>query len=137
MVYLFALPTAAVLYAHDATLRGWVPVQFDSVPLTVPFFGALGGVYVSLTGIFFHEKNWDSTYDLWHALRPFTAALAATVAYLIFIVVVDSTGAKAQTHGGLTYNVLGFLVGYREKTFRDLLKTSHRQHPRARRITNG
>jgi len=32
------------------------------VPVGVPWFGAVGAVLISLTGVFAHEHDWDPNY---------------------------------------------------------------------------
>jgi hypothetical protein len=86
------------------------------------YFGALGGLYISLLGVIFHSRRWQDRYTLWHAVRPLTGALTAGIGFLIFIVVIDSTGAKATKHTTATYDLIGFLIGYGEQAFLDLLK---------------
>lgn len=98
------------------------------VPIAVPWFGALGGVTISLYGIFDHSLDWQRRFNLWHIARPFVGAILGTMAFLIFIGFIQSTG-KAPTltspnsSGALiTYFVIAFVVGFREKTFRKLIQ---------------
>ena len=56
-----------------------------------------------------------------HIARPLAGAVFGVVAYLIFVVVIDATGATANRSGTLVYDVVAFLVGYREDTFRQLI----------------
>jgi hypothetical protein len=53
--------------------RRWlvfVPAAFGPVAVGVPWFGALGAVLISLTGVFEHEHDWDPGYWPWHVSRP-------------------------------------------------------------------
>jgi hypothetical protein len=143
------------------------------LPLGVPWFGALGAVSISLYGVFDHNHEWDTKWNYWHVARPIMGIVLATLAYFIFIGLINSTGASAptstddvaQTTMGTTttmaastttttttknattstvsepaagmgvdedggtdatklvpYYVLAFIVGFREQTFRDLIK---------------
>ena len=76
---------------------------------------------ISLSGILKHPKDWRPEYELWHIARPVLGAVMGTVGFLILFVIIRSTGANVPK-SGITYDVLAFLVGYREEIFRTLLK---------------
>lgn len=65
---------------------------FGPVPLGVPWFGALGAVLISLTGVFEHEKDWDKNYWHWHLARPLIGIVVAVVSVLIFKAAVLAVG---------------------------------------------
>jgi hypothetical protein len=118
------------------------------IPLGVPWFGALGAVLISMYGVFDHNHEWDARYNLWHVARPFVGMALAAVAYMAFIAVINATGVDANTGEAsiapeaetaapgepgagtdqqdpwslVPYYVLAFVVGFREQTFRDLIK---------------
>ena len=97
------------------------------IPAGVVWFGAVGAVTVSFYGLFDHNgPHWDKTYNYWHVARPFMGAMFAVVAYLIFIGLINATGgtpsAKPQGDDVIPYLVVGFVVGFREATFRLLLQ---------------
>jgi hypothetical protein len=97
-----------------------------SVPFAVIWFGSLGAVLISLTGIVEHAKDWDESYALWHISRPLVGASLAVVAVLIIQAGVLAIGSTPTAGPGvpknLLYYLVAFLVGYREETFRDLIK---------------
>lgn len=150
---------------------------FGPVAVGVPWFGALGAVLISLTGVFEHEHDWDMSYWPWHVARPLVGAALGVVSVLILqagILSVSATpiqgtptptptpastqtaatptptpvatptpaptGASTQTPAptptpqgqnqpaspkspnNLLYYLVAFLVGYREETFRELIK---------------
>jgi hypothetical protein len=121
--YLIVLLVAGIAYT-----AGWpsfakdVPTQLGPVPIGVPWWGAVGAVVISLYGTFFHVDSWDASFDYWHAARPLLGAVLGTIAFLIFVVVIDATGVQAKTSGNLVYYVIAFLVGYREATFHVLIQ---------------
>lgn len=97
------------------------------VPLAVPWFGALGGITISLYGVFEHNAHWQTRWNYWHAARPVVGAILASVGYLLFVAVIQSTGTTVTPGSGkpptvITYDVLAFILGYREETFRTLIK---------------
>lgn len=102
------------------------PVRyFGSIPLGVPWFGALGAVLISLTGIFDHEHDWDEGMWPWHLARPLIGAGLGIVSVLIFqagILAVGSTPQGKDVPKNFLYYLVAFAVGYREQTFRELMK---------------
>jgi hypothetical protein len=97
------------------------------LPIAVPWFGALGAVLISLYGVFDHADDWHVRWNRWHVARPFVGATLATIAYLIFIGLINATGAQPELSAKeadklIPYYVLAFLVGFREATFRTLLQ---------------
>jgi len=98
------------------------------IPLGVPWFGALGAVTISIYGVVDHASAWQSKWNLWHVIRPVVGAILGTVAYLIFIGVIQATGTTPSAVGAsasiklITYLVIAFVVGFREETFRSLIK---------------
>ncbi len=102
------------------------------LPIAVPWFGALGAVTISLQSVFHRNDQWNSKFNYWHIGRPLFGAVLGIVAYFIFVVIVTATGtppafltnAKGEAHikDFVIFYVVAFLVGYREETFRDLIK---------------
>lgn len=101
------------------------------VPVAVPWFGALGAVTISIYGIVDNYNSWQSKWNLWHIVRPVVGAILGTVAFLIFVGVIQASGntptVTTTATGGnavkvITYLLVAFVVGYREETFRTLIK---------------
>ena len=125
IVWLIALAAAVAVYF----LGYWPPklVNLGSIPIGVVWFGAVGAVLISLTGIVEHADDWDPRFDLWHLSRPLVGAALAVVGVLIVQAGVLATGTNpADSATGaprnLLYYLVAFLVGYREETFRDLVR---------------
>ena len=108
-----------------------------AVPVAVVWFGALGAVLFSINGINDHAHDWDPTLYLWHLSRPLIGAALAVIAVLIIKAGVLAIGLTPATSTSppaapvatgpeipkdLLYYLVGFLVGYREETFRELMK---------------
>jgi hypothetical protein len=101
------------------------------VPVAVPWFGALGAVTISIYGIVDHSDSWQDKWDLWHVVRPVVGAILGTVAFLIFVGVIQATGTTptaTTTNTGsnsvkiIVYLLVAFVVGFREQTFRTLIQ---------------
>lgn len=132
--YLCVLLAIAGLYVTGKLTLPQLIVDF---PVGVIWFGALGAVIISLTGAVEHRHDWDPSWNSWHYTRPLIGAALAVVSWVIFqagILAVGSTppgqqgtpGAStsnnAATPTNLLYYLIAFVVGYREETFRDLIK---------------
>jgi hypothetical protein len=101
------------------------------VPVAVPWFGALGAVTISIYGIVGNYSNWQSKWNLWHVARPVVGAILGTVAFLIFVGVIQASGntptVTTAASGSnavkvIVYLLVAFVVGYREETFRTLIQ---------------
>jgi hypothetical protein len=88
----------------------------------VPWFGVLGGSLISLTGVFQHSCEWDKCFRYWHYARPFIGAVVGGVGALVFFVLSDTATTGSTAVNATAFDVVAFLVGYREETFRDLIK---------------
>jgi IPT/TIG domain len=127
LVYLACLGVFVILYrAH------WlIDVRqdfFGPVPFLVPWFGAVGAVILSLSGVFEHGKDWDDDDRYWYWSRPFIGGVTSTISVLIFQSGILAVGgqlpehAKTATAKNLLYYLIAFIAGYRENVFRDLIR---------------
>jgi hypothetical protein len=125
LLYVVALVGLAVLYAHSGRLGSLIPDPAGPVPLAIPWWGALGAVTISMTGIFRNRLRWDPSFTCWHIARPIVGAIAGSVGYLIFVTVIRSAGtsvAAGPPPSGGVFDLVAFLIGYREAVFRELLQ---------------
>lgn len=83
LVYLTVILLVGLLYFVKRDILFFVPESFGPVPVGVPWFGALGAVLISLTGVFEHEHDWDASYWPWHVARPLVGATVSIVSVLI------------------------------------------------------
>lgn len=135
ILYLIVLLAVGVIYfvhrdwlfflAFDAKPPNQIP-SFGPIPVGVPWFGALGAVVISLTGVFEHKRDWDKDLWPWHVSRPLIGMALAVVSVLIFQSGILAVGSNPQLQSGvpknLLYYLVAFSVGYREQTFRELMK---------------
>lgn len=129
MVYLVVLLALALIYlTNPGLLHLTRPFVLGSMPIGVPWFGALGAVIISLSGAFDHRTDWDPSWNLWHFTRPLIGITLAIISWLIFQTGILAVGSKPDAVNGVTpdllYYVIAFIVGYREDVFRDLIKTA-------------
>jgi hypothetical protein len=106
----------------------WLP-GVGPAALGVAWFGALGAVTISIAAMSEHRHDWDPEWWYWHALRPFAGAILGSVSVLFFAAgILAVQQQSAITTGGATassnllYYVIAFTVGYREESFRELVK---------------
>ena len=139
VLYLLILFAAALIYLTDLrdVLHLSLPASLGSLPVGVPWFGALGAVMISLTGAFDHRADWDPRWNLWHFTRPLIGMTLAIISCLIFEAGILAVGPNASSHivnasspaspspaapSYLLYYLIAFVVGYRESVFRELIK---------------
>jgi hypothetical protein len=123
--YLIALVAVGLIYIHWGPLQRLLPSSLGTIPVAVPWWGALGGITISFTGIFRNSDRWQTRYELWHIARPFLGAVVGSVSYLIFIALIRATGTTPSHQSPINnavYYLVAFLTGYREDVFRELLK---------------
>jgi hypothetical protein len=85
------------------------------------WFGALGGVVISLKGVYDHGASadpWKNDYNLWHIGRPMSCAAAGLIAGLLFFLVVPEKNFSPV----LVYGI-AFVFGTQDKAFFDFLST--------------
>jgi hypothetical protein len=137
-VYLVLLFVIAIIYLtpQSPSMHVTLPASFGSLPVGVPWFGALGAVIISLSGVFNHRNDWDPSWALWHLTRPLIGIGLAIVAWLTFqagVLAVGSVPAAPALNAtsaaqavtaptNLLYYLIAFVVGYREQVFRELIK---------------
>jgi IPT/TIG domain len=127
LTYLIVILTLGLLFFVKRDLLFFVPEAnvFGQVPVGVPWFGALGAVLISLTGVFEHEHDWDASYWPWHVARPLVGVAVGVISVLILqagVLAVGATPTNTTVPKNLLYYLVAFLVGYREETFRELIK---------------
>jgi len=122
ITYLLALAALFCVYELSSSFRSALPSSLGSLPIGVPWFGAVGGTLISLTGVFKHADTWDPRLELWHWGRPLVGAFVGSIGALMFLVIVDSAAAQPKNMNAAVFDVVAFLVGYREETFRSLIK---------------
>jgi len=132
LLYLILLIVGAVAWVKGSFLHSVLPDPIGPVPISIPWFGALGAVLISLAGISAHNRvgargasAWDPSYNFWHVARPAVGAAVGTVGYLLFAAVIDATrtpGTPPSPGTAPVSNLIAFLLGYREESFRELIK---------------
>lgn len=123
--YLGLLAVIAILYFKGI----WIHRQYlGTVPIAVPWWGAVGAVLLSLSAVFEHRDDWEPNIAPWYWARPVFGVFMASFGVLVFQAGVLAVGRDLKPAPGATntqnlfYYVLAFIVGYREETARTLIK---------------
>jgi hypothetical protein len=85
------------------------------------WFGALGGVAVSLKGVYDHGASadpWKDDYNLWHIGRPVSGAIAGLIAGLLLYVIVPTDKLSHVVLYGVA-----FIFGMQDRAFFDFLSS--------------
>jgi hypothetical protein len=121
VVWLVVLAATFLLYKKIDAFADFFPTELGQLPVSVVWFGAVGGLLISFTGIFDHNRTWKRSYDYWHYSRPMLGAIIGPIGCLIFVVLADAANEKPLTPSPTFYDVVAFVLGYREASFRQLI----------------
>jgi hypothetical protein len=83
------------------------------------WFGSLGGIIISLKGIYDHSEGpdgWDPSFNLWHIGRPISGAIAGLIT-LVLLDAIDGSNAPAST----VLYAAAFIFGTQERRFFNFL----------------
>jgi hypothetical protein len=123
MIWTMVLVAAFVLYERVDAVSDFLPHKLGDLPVASIWFGAVGGLLISLEGIFEHNRKWSHSYDYWHYMRPVVGAIMGTLGCLVFIVLAEAAASKGKvaTPNPVFYDVIALGIGYREASFRALI----------------
>ena len=121
LAWVVVLVALFVLFEEIHAFASFFPKKLGPLPFTSIWFGAAGGLLISLQGIFNYNHRWRRSYDYWHYLRPVLGAFMGTLGCLVFIVLNQAATTKHPSANGVFYAVLAFVLGYREESFRALV----------------
>jgi hypothetical protein len=114
----FVLLIIGVIYAKNP---GKYPLSSDNfnIAMRAMWFGALGGIVISLKGIYDHccdRGDWDDCFNLWHIGRPISAALTGLIT-LVLLLAINPTASPAEP---VVY-AIAFIFGTQERRFFNFL----------------
>lgn len=117
VIYIAGLVATLIIFHSTSSVN----VFGMRIPLTAAWFGALGGVVASLQGMFFHNKNWDSSYNIWHVFSGAVGIAYGFAAYLFLLVVVKSAAPTANSSAGPVFPLAAFAIGYGQSQFHAMM----------------
>jgi hypothetical protein len=115
VVLLVLLAAAAVYLAQKQIFAAW---QAQSLSIEAAWFGALGGLMISLKGIYDHRDGatgWDPGFNLWHIGRPLSGGVAGLVTVILLTVVAGNVD-KPPANPQVVY-AAAFIFGTQERRF--------------------
>jgi len=123
IAWIVVLPALAYAYQHWAWLHSAVPDPAGPIPLGVAWWGALGGLSISLIGIVGPTHAWQDRFRLWHYVRPLLGAISGSVGYLIVFGLFQAAGTAPKMSGAhaIVFDTIAFLIGFREEMFWQLI----------------
>ena len=92
---------------------------FVEIALRAIWFGALGGIVISLKGVYDHccgRGEWDDCFNLWHFGRPISGGLTG----LITLVLLLATNPKGTPSEPVVF-AIAFIFGTQERRFFNFL----------------
>jgi hypothetical protein len=111
-----------IVYETVPAFRQAFPTRLGPyIPVTVPWFGALGGCLVSLAAISDHSQEWRARYDYWHPIRPLVGGVTGAIGCLLLLVTTQlATKGPVKTDPAF-FDAVAFVFGYAEAAFRGLI----------------
>ena len=125
IIYLVTLIVFPLIYSiWHRSLPIYIIHPFYSMPWAVVWFGSLGGIVVSLHGMFVHNRNWNKSYDFWHKFSGITGAIYGIVSYLMLYTLINSTSGVTQIKSSsvITFAIAAFIFGYSQQELNVLIR---------------
>ncbi len=120
LFYLLVLIVLFIVYRSDASFRNAIPA-LGEIPVQVVWFGAAGAVLSGLSGVYYHNADWNRSYDFWHYSRPFVGAVVGGVGALLYYVSIDAGSQNVVQPDHLTFYTVAFVLGFADEAFRSLI----------------
>jgi len=119
---LVVLAVVAILYLDDwHQFKGVFPDAIPVLSLYAMWFGSLGGIVISLKGVYDHPgSEWQEKWTLWHYGRPFSGAVVGGVTYVLLRALSVQTGQGQSSEVTLSVPVVqvaAFVLGTQERRF--------------------
>lgn len=119
IVALLALLTVAYVYLKHGSFYESIPALLRGLPVYSAWFGALGGVTISLKGVYDHaarddkgNSQWGGRWPLWFYGRPFSGLIAGIVT-LVLLRAVYPSGTPTPA----IIEAAAFILGTQEARF--------------------
>jgi IPT/TIG domain len=125
LVVIAVLIAIGVLYFEFSIAKMLDAIILHRLALTLEaaWFGALGGVIISLKGVYEHSsgtQGWDASYNLWHLGRPVSGAIAGLMTVILLMVINSGGNSDVNLSTPVVY-AAAFIFGTQERRFFNLL----------------
>ena len=124
-VFLYNLAAISILFGVGVWFLNGGAESADNalhhVAVRCAWCGALGGIVISLKGIYEHgsgkqQKGWDHSYNLWHLGRPVSGAITG----VITLVLLQALNPSSPVTPMIAY-AAAFILGTQERRFFEFL----------------
>ena len=117
LIFVAVLAALAVWYLTTGSRLGAIiPELVRGLPVDSMWFGALGGLVISLKGVYEHPigdpNGWSNRYDLWHLGRPISGAITGLMTFVL-LKVLNPTGDLVA----VVVYAAAFILGTQERRF--------------------
>ena len=120
IVLLIALPIFRNEYG--ASLPHYILYPFYNMPLSVLWFGMLGGLLVSLYGII-ARREWAEPFSLKHVFSGMLGAVYGLISYIVIVTIINAvTISNNFDRNSVAYDVLAFVFGFGQNAFQTMLQ---------------
>ncbi|MUL76454.1 hypothetical protein [Mycolicibacterium sp. CBMA 226] len=117
ITYLIALTVSAIFWTPVSSFLSNTQVDHvQLIPLVAVWMGMLGGVTISLQGIFLHNRHWLNDYTYWHAFSGVVGAIYGIVSHLFLIAILQTPADNA-----VLFALAAFTLGYGQRQFHSLM----------------
>jgi hypothetical protein len=120
LIVLVVLMLLGFWYIKWPDYFSWLSPSFK-LAVESMWFGSLGGVIISLKGIYDHSggsEAWDPSFNLWHLGRPVSGAIAGLMTVVLLMAV--SSGKDSALSTPVVY-ASAFIFGTQERRFFNFL----------------
>ena len=123
LIMLFCLAALSIAFEHG-TFKNIIPSSVPNAALASIWAGALGGIAISLKGVFDHKVapdpqnpsqlyEWNNQLLPWHMGRPFTGVIVGFFVFIALRTVYPSAGDPSAA----TLATLSFVLGTQDRAF--------------------
>lgn len=121
-IFGYDLAWLAILFAAGAFYisRSHLPSFAPKLAIEAMWFGSLGGIVISLKGIYDHSEGpggWNPAFNLWHIGRPISGGIAG----LITLVLLTAINAGNEPTRAAVVFAAAFILGTQERRFFNFL----------------
>ncbi len=120
IVVLILAPIFRNVFAKS--LPSYIMYPFHGMPLSVLWFGALGGLLVSLYAIIV-KNDGNGPFSLWHMFSGMLGTLYGLISYLLIVVFINAvTVSNKFDRNTVAFDLFALLFGFGQTAFQGMLK---------------
>lgn len=107
---------------YGGSLPHYILYPFYNMPLSILWFGMLGGLLVSLYGLV-GRREWMNPFNLKHAVSGMLGAIYGLISYLIIVALINAITINNHfDRNSVAYDVIAFLFGFGQNAFQGMLQ---------------